>query len=151
MAYTPFDFNTAPYLGELPEIKSGAEVFDVSKYVAADAKEILVYVFISTSGGVSSRERRGVYEIFTEDKGKRYSQLMNFVVAKNDFVTNSANLWLPVLDKKEFKIVLPASWSLSGGSTVKPKKQYRNLNEAMSDFAKGDGSNYTGVFLMGYR
>lgn len=151
--YIPLDYDKAPFLGELPLRKNSAPVeYDVSSYVTPGTTQILIYAFITVKSA-DRVKKRAVYQIYTEDDSNvKYSQLMNTAFPENDFVMNSANLWLPVFGKKKFTIRIPDSWStLDVSSEGRKDKQYKNLDEAMRDYVTGDDSIYTGVFLLGYR
>ena len=136
MSYQPFDYDEAPFLGELPNYKHGFLACDVSRYVPRDAKEILIYAFITVKTSDRKMER-AVYQIYTEDdRGKRYSQLMNTAFPRDDFVMNSANLWLPVFGRKEFYIRIPDSWTTSSKEKeikLSEGRRFANLDEAMRD------------------
>ena len=56
---------TQNFLGNLPTSNEGGE--PVKFEVDVNAKQILVYAFISTHDVISSTFQRGYYEIFTKD------------------------------------------------------------------------------------
>lgn len=156
MAYTPIDYEKAPFLGPLPLEKNGYSEYDLSRYVPTDTKEVLVYFYVTVREATRSYDKRAVYQIYTEDsEGNKYSQYMNVVFpTTKDFVMNSANLWLPVFDKLELKVKIPDSWSAEEEVEERSRpfrRPYSNLQEAMQDFVNGKETIFTGVILSGYR
>ena len=109
------NFSEIPWLGGLPlSVEEGIKNYDVSQYIPIDATEILIYIFVTVRNNPGTL-RRFVYVVFTEDQQQtRYSQFMNTVFTKNnDFVMNSANIWLPIYSEQKFHIYLPAEWPIS--------------------------------------
>lgn len=152
MAYTSFTtkFDEIPYLGCLPTKIGEVVTYNVSKYVPADAKEILIYLFVTVQDSPGSQTKRSVYEIFTRDASEmKYSQLMNTVFTQNDFVMNSANLWLPIFNERKLSITLPQEWSVDTGIVV--KHSFKTFTEAMKAYVRGDEKIFADVFLLGYR
>ena len=153
MAYTPIDYKDAPFLGELPLRKGGKVECDVSSFVPRGTKEILIYAFITVKSA-DRKKNRAVYQIYTEDdRGTRYTQLMNTAFPADDFVMNSANLWLPVFGKKEFHVSIPDSWitpTIEEDLPYRPRR-FRNLDQVMKEYVTGNEDIYTGLFLLGYR
>lgn len=151
-AYTSFSLDTAPYLGPLPLHEHELAEYDLSPFIAAGATEILVYAFITVKS--AEREKpRAVYDIYTtDDSGNRYSQFMNVAFPEDDFVVNSANLYLPIISSKQLHIEIPSAWSANYDNISKKVQahSYKNLNEAMQDYMNGDEAIYSGVFLLGY-
>lgn len=148
------DFCKTPSLGCLPlNPSTDPTVYDVSNFVPENATEILIYLFITVRNNPEGVTRRSVYEVYTEDcAGRRYSQLMNVVFTKdNDFVMNSANLWLPLHGRKLF-IRLPSEWAVPPPNPIKESgKTHSNLAEAMKDFTQESQDIFNEVFLLGYR
>ena len=146
------DFFQTPWLGKLPlSSKDPPVCYDVSKYVPPNATEILIYIFV-TVREAKGPLRRSVYDVYTQDMaGRHYSQLMNMVFTKDDdFVMNSANLWLPLHEQK-FYIRLPGEWTIPEPRLPQSQKTYKNLAEAMKAFTTGTDDIFTDVFLLGYR
>ncbi len=131
--------------------KGGVIKCDVSQYVPSSAKEILVYVFL-TSKHADRRKPRAVYEIYTEDNsGRKYPQLMNAAFPENDFVMNSANLWLPLFNKIEFGIRIPDTWATASFESAESPRNFMNLEEAMKQYVTSAEEIFTGIFLLGYK
>lgn len=94
------------------------------------AKEVLVYVFVTTSG--EGEFQRGYYEISTSNKGKQFTQFLNVAVGQGIAAVNSANIWLPVGEGKlAVKLVHP--------------------DDAKKSIAGTSGEDWSGVFVIGYR
>ena len=149
--YVPFDYDNAKFLMTLPLRKNQLSKADVSEYVPSTAKEILVYLYI-TSKTADRIHKRAVYEIYTEDSGTKYTQLMNAAFPENDYVMNSANLWLPLVgDKKVVHVNIPGAWSTAECLGQEKVRSYKSLNDAMKSYTEGKEDIYTGVFLMGYK
>lgn len=157
--YTPFPYEEAPFLGELPlKVKEEVEyaLTDIPSLPAGKKiNEVLVYIYITVKSATRTKTR-AVYQIYSENTGLEYSQLMNTAFPEDDFVMNSANLWLPTFGKKKedikFKIRIPDGWCTNDTPISEPNsKKYKNLHDAMKDYVKGTDSIYTGVFLLGYR
>lgn len=157
MAYVSLtnDFTQTPWLGELPLYKGERETYKLDQHVPPGTKEVLVYIYVTVRETSRSEDKRAVYEIYSEDAGGcKYSQFMNVVfTTSKDFVMNSANMWLPVFDKKEITISIPDAWSAEedGGKAVRSQRRFRNLDEAMRSYAADDDTIFTGVNLLGYR
>ena len=150
--YVPFDYDNAKYLMSLPLVKGKLCEADVSEYVPSTAKDILVYLFL-TFKTADRTHKRAVYEIYTQDNsGTKYTQLMNAAFPENDFVMNSANLWLPLVgDKKVVYIRIPDTWTSNSSLGKENVRSYKCLNDAMKSYAQGGEDIFTGVFLMGYK
>ena len=122
-------------LGTLPEFPDKMTTYDLLKdleggQVPSTAKEVLVYVFVTTSG--EGEFQRGYYEISTSNKGKRFTQYLNVAVGQGIAAVNSANLWLPVGEGKlAVKLVHP--------------------DDAKKSIAGARGEDWSGVFVIGYR
>ena len=57
------DFYKTPWLGKLPlSVKEGTKTYDVSKYVPANATEILVYLFVTVCDSKGPTVKRSVYD-----------------------------------------------------------------------------------------
>lgn len=87
-------------LGALPEYHEQVETYDlkVGGQVPGEAKEVLVYAFVTTNG--EGEFQRGYYEISTSIAGQDYTQYMNVATGQGVKAVNSANLWLPMGDGK---------------------------------------------------
>lgn len=97
MAYVPVNIS----MGSLPEYDDELKSYDLLSEgkVPAEAKEVLVYTFV-TSHGDRKDFHRGYYEISTSEGEKNYPQFMNVAVGPKMMAVNSSNLWLPVGDGK---------------------------------------------------
>ena len=119
-------------LGTLPEFPDQAAFYDlqVGGKVLSTAKEVLVYVFVTTSG--EGEFQRGYYEISTSRGGKHFTQFMNVAVGQGVTAINSANMWLPIGEGKlAVKLVHP--------------------DDAKKSIASKTGEDWSGVFVIGYR
>lgn len=119
-------------LGTLPEFPDKITTYDLKSggQVPSTAKEVLVYVFVTTSG--EGEFQRGYYEISTSNKGKQYTQFLNVAVGQGIAAVNSANIWLPVGEGKlAVKLVHP--------------------DDAKKSIAGTSGEDWSGVFVIGYR
>lgn len=119
-------------LGTLPEFPDKKESYDlkVGGDIPSTAKEVLVYVFVTTTG--EGEFQRGYYEISTSKGDKQFTQYLNVAVGQGIAAVNSANLWLPVCDGKlAVKLVHP--------------------DDAKKSIAGKSGEDWSGVFAIGYR
>lgn len=119
-------------LGTLPEFPDKVESYDlkVGGQVPSTAKEVLVYVFVTTTG--EGEFQRGYYEISTSKGGKQFTQFLNVAVGQGVAAVNSANLWLPVGDGKlAVKLTHP--------------------DDAKKSIASKGGEDWSGVFVIGHR
>lgn len=87
-------------LGALPEFHEQEQTYDLKcgGQVPGEAKEVLVYTFVTTNG--EGEFQRGYYEISTSIADKEYTQYMNVATGQGVKAVNSANLWLPMGDGK---------------------------------------------------
>ena len=83
-------------MGSLPEFHDELKSYDLK--VPAEAKEVLIYTFVTTCG--EGDFQRGYYEIYTTQDGKEFAQYMNVATGQGVKAVNSANLWFPVGDGK---------------------------------------------------
>lgn len=83
-------------MGSLPEFHDELKSYDLN--VPAEAKEVLIYTFVTTCG--EGDFQRGYYEIYTTQDGKEFAQYMNVATGQGVKAVNSANLWFPVGDGK---------------------------------------------------
>lgn len=119
-------------LGTLPEFPDQVVSYDlkVGGQVPSTAKEVLVYLFVTTSG--AGEFQRGYYDIYTSKGDKHFSQFMNVAVGQGVTAINSANIWLPIGDGKlAVKLVHP--------------------DDAKKSIAGKTGEDWSGVFVIGYR
>ena len=119
-------------LGTLPEFPDKERKYDLIEggQVPSTAKEVLVYVFVTTSG--EGEFQRGYYEISTSNKGKHFTQYLNVAVGQGIAAVNSANLWLPVGEGKlAVKLVHP--------------------DDAKKSIAGTSGEDWSGVFVIGHK
>ena len=95
------------YLGELPAFDQEVKVYNLlhGNQVPADAKEVLVYTFI-TSIGEGYSVQRGYYAIYTSDSDKVFQQYMNVATGQGVNIVNSANLWVLVTPDKSLTVKL---------------------------------------------
>lgn len=122
-------------LGTLPEFPDEVTSYDLKEggQVPGTAKEVLVYMFVTTSG--EGEFQRGYYEISTSNGGKQFTQYMNVAIGQGVKAVNSANVWLPIGEGKlAVKLVHPddAKKSIAGKSGEQNK-------------------DWSGVFVIGYR
>ena len=108
--------------------------FDLPE-IPAEAKEVLVYTFMTTIGDGSFQ--RGYYEIFTSGGGKDFKQYMNVATGDGINIVNSINAWFPVKDKRELKVKLYHPMSL------KSKKKHIA--------GKLEPRDWSDVYIIGYR
>ena len=108
--------------------------FDLPE-IPAEAKEVLVYTFMTTIGNGSFQ--RGYYEIFTSGGGKDFKQYMNVATGDGINIVNSINAWFPVKDKRELKVKLYHPMSL------KSKKKHIA--------GKLEPRDWSDVYIIGYR
>ena len=123
---------TQVLLGTLPEFPDQVTSYDlkVGGEVPGTAKEVLVYVFVTTSG--EGEFQRGYYEISTNKGDKHFTQFLNVAVGQGVAAVNSANMWLPVGDGKlAVKLVHP--------------------DDAKKSIAGKSGEDWSGVFVIGHR
>ena len=119
-------------LGTFPEFPDKVESYNlgVGGQVPTTAKEVLLYVFVTTSG--DGEFQRGYYEISTSKGAKQFTQYLNVAVGQDIVAVNSANLWLPVGDGKlQVKLVHP--------------------DDAKKSIASKSGEDWSGVFVIGHR
>ncbi len=152
--YTPIPFDEIIGLGDLPKTAENIIEYCLPEQVPADAKEVLLYLFVTTQT-IAGDAKRGFYEVFTKDSDStQYSQYMNVVFAKDDVTINSANMWLPIFKEKKVYIRIPALYDLKTSATplvpcMKPAKiTFCTLKEAVAACGK---TMVSGVFVTGYR
>lgn len=119
-------------LGTLPDLPDKVITYDLKgvTQVPSTAKEILVYVFVTTSG--EGEFQRGYYEISTSNNGKKFTQFLNVAIGQGVAAVNSANLWLPIGEGKlTVKLVHP--------------------EDAKKSIAGTSGEDWSGVFVIGQR
>jgi hypothetical protein len=123
------------------------------------AKEVLVYLFFSTRDSTLPDTARSYYEIYTKNNdifdAPKYKQYMNVIFTKNDYVMNSANLWLPLFPDKKLTVHLHPDMRWPEGYNTKGAKriQHKNLKEAMDDLAncKDPKQIFAEMFVIGYK
>ena len=133
-AYVPVQIE----LGPLPEYDDEQKEYDLTGTgVPTEAKEILVYTFV-TAKSVRGEFHRGYYEISTTDGvGTQYKQYMNVATGQWITVLNSANLWLPLGGDGKLTATLKCADCEKGIKSIKGDTPVR-----------GEWSN---VFIIGYR
>lgn len=97
-----------PTLGKLPEYHETSVTYSLKEVVPAEAKEVLVYIFV-TSTTEGDHFQRGFYEIYTANPKVNepdFKQYMNVATGPNVTIVNSVNLWFPMPLDKELKIKL---------------------------------------------
>ena len=157
------DFLNTPYIGTLPDDDSEIRHYNI-KQILIDAgvpdpskvSEVLVYGFFTGLAGESPKLNtiRAVYEIYTTPglSTTHYSQLMNATFNQPDTVINSANLWIPYTIDGVLYARIPAQWITPGPRDIpRSKKTYKNLDEAMKAYAKGEETIFKDLYLLGYR
>ena len=131
-AYIPVEI----HLGELPEFHEQEIEYPLSG-VPTEAKEILVYTFVTVKGS-SGPFQRGYFVISTADGVNEYKQYMNVATGDGITVLNSANLWLPMgADGKLTAKLICAECGEEGNRSI-----------------KGDtpvSGEWSDVFIIGYR
>lgn len=148
---------TQNFLGNLPTSNEGGE--PVKFEVDVNAKQILVYAFISTHDVISSTFQRGYYEIFTKDDlNNEFKYYMNvcFGGGAGDTAINSGNFWLPYGPNYQRGVFIRLV--LDGEGDVKPKKPPKSLAgksvaAVLQEHSKQSDTEpeaiYSGVFLTG--
>lgn len=158
------DFLKTPYIGSLPDNDKETMRYNI-KQILIDAGvsdpsqvgEILVYGFFTGLAGAKPTlcTIRAVYEIYTKPdptSEDHYSQLMNATFNQPDTVINSANLWIPYTSEGILYARIPAQWITPGATDIpRSKKTYKNLDEAMKAYAKGEETTFKDLYLLGYR
>ena len=134
--YTPL----CKAMGSLPEFPEDEKVYNVrvDGGVPVEAKEVFVYVFVTTHG--EGEFQRGYYEMSTNLllEGKdvtppRFTQYMNVATGQGMMAVNSANMWFPVgAGQLTVKLVHPA-------------------DSKKSIAGKTQDKDWSGVFVIGYR
>ena len=122
------------YLGAMPEFHDELKSYDlkVKGNIPAEAKEVLVYVFVTTHG--DGNFQRGYYEMFTHQRGTKFTQFLNVATGQGVMAVNSANLWFPVGDGKlDLKLIHSSDRKRS----IAGKRE--------------DDNEWSGVFVIGYR
>ena len=103
--YTPL----CKLIGSLPEFPEETKVFNlVDGGVPQEAKEVFVYVFVTTHG--EGEFQRGYYEMYTRQLGgPALTQYMNVATGQGMMAVNSANMWFPAgTGQLTVKLVHPA-------------------------------------------
>lgn len=118
-------------LGKLPAFDQEEKVYNLQ--VPADAKEVLIYTFITSLG--EGDFQRGYYEIYTSDGDNVFKQYMNVATGQDVNIVNSANLWVPMPPDKVLRVKLYHPTS--------EKKHIAGKHAARQDWSD--------VFLIGYR
>ena len=161
------DFLNTPYIGTLPENDKEPMHYDI-RQILIDAgvsdpskvSEILVYGFFTGLASANPKlcTIRAVYEIYTKPAPSagaaeaHYSQLMNATFNQLDTVINSANLWIPYTSEGVLYARIPAHWITPGAKDIpRPRRKYKNLDEAMKAYAKGEETTFKDLYLLGYR
>ena len=157
MAYTPI---ADPPVYDLIIPPSVDQTYDLSKYpnasqrtlVPPEAKEVLIYFYVSVRDSkMSSATQRGFYEFTTYDGAKSYTQYMNVIFTKNDYVMNSENIWLPVGEAKTLNVKLN-TYAWSTANQLKKPVTHTNLKEFKEHIARGESNDlYAEFFVIGYR
>lgn len=134
-AWTPVEV----YLGNLPAFDQEEKVYNLlqGNQVPRDAKEVLVYTFI-TSIGEGESVQRGYYAIYTNDGDKVFKQYMNVATGQGVNIVNSANLWVPMSPDKSMTVKLCHS-----------KCSESENNHIAGKLAASQ--DWSSVFVIGYR
>ena len=143
----PLDPNDAQnYLGRLPTMKWGQVTLTIPDTVPKDAKNWLIYAFVTVIGP-TDQFGRGYYSFSSTDKAnsRTYQRFMN-VGFFNDSTINSTNFCIPANTTGQIVISL-------NGVGITPKKRQedmekRGLNQLMQD--KSGDRIVTGAFVVGY-
>lgn len=122
-------------LGGLPAFDQEEKVYKLQ--VPADAKEVLIYTFV-TSIGEGDSIQRGYYAISTSDGPTVFEQYMNVATGQGVNIVNSANLWVPVTSDKSLTVKLHHS------TCSKSEKKHIAGKLAASQ-------DWSSVFVIGYR
>ncbi|CAB4037418.1 Hypothetical predicted protein [Paramuricea clavata] len=147
MAYTPIEC----YLGDLPDTSGSccAKEYGLPGDVAVTAKEILVYLWVTTKG--DEQFHRYYYQIETSDGKHSYPQFMN-VAATEDIVLNSSNLWLPVFkDQRKVKVTLTDAEKSDKSKKGKCIAHKRRIKQRRNDGTEEDIDAHSQIFVIGYR
>lgn len=158
MSYTPID--NPPVFDLIHDPVVGEKTYDLSKYpdepsvtlVPPEAKEVLLYFFVSIRDNkMASGVQRGFYEFITKDGETEYTQYMNVIFTKDDYVMNSENIWAPIGAVKQLTVKLNAyPWPTA--KDVKKTTTHKSLKEFKENIAKGEIKDiYAEFFVIGYR
>lgn len=123
-------------LGKLPAFHKVEIDYDLGQ-VPAEAKEVLIYTFI-TSHDADGAVERGFFEISTSDGGKQFKQYMNVATGKDVTIVNSVNVWLPMPKDKVLKVKL-----------YHPRSDKSEKKSIAGKLA--DSNEWSDVFIIGYR
>ena len=163
MAYIPIP---NPPLYHLVIPPSVDQTYDLSKYppsedpnaphgtlIPPEAKEVLIYFFVSVRDStMSSATQRGFYEFTTYDEAASYTQYMNVIFTKNDYVMNSENIWLPIGEVKALNVKLNTFVWPTALQLKKPAATYTTLKEFKEHIASDVKNDiYAEFFVIGYR
>ena len=158
MSYTPID--NPPVFDLIYDPVVGEKTYDLSKYpnepsvtlVPPEAKEVLLYFFVSIRDNkMASGVQRGFYEFITKDGETEYTQYMNVIFTKDDYVMNSENIWVPIGAVKELTVKL-TTFSWSTAQYLKKTTTHKSLKEFKENIAKGEINDiYAEFFVIGYR
>lgn len=158
MAYTPIANPPIFSLIHDPMIKE--KTYDLSTYpndpsitlVPPEAKEVLLYFFVSIRDNeMASNVVRGFYEFITSDGVTNYTQYMNVIFTKDDYVMNSENIWAPIGDVKQLTVKLH-SYQWPTAKDVKKTVTHQTLKEFKEHIVKGEDTDiYAQFFVIGYR
>ena len=121
-------------LGALPSC-SGATAYELQG-IPPDAKEVLIYTFITTKGE-GGEFQRGWYEFSTDDGTTEFKQYMNVATGQGVNIVNSANMWFPV----------PPNYTL----TVKLDLMQDGNKHIAGKLAASQPDDWSKVFIIGYR
>lgn len=122
------------YLGKLPAFDQEEQAYNLQ--VPANAKEVLIYTFITSIG--EGDFQRGYYEIYTSDDNKVFKQYMNVATGQGVNIVNSANLWVPMPADKVLRVKLHHPTS--------PTSEKKHIAGKLA--ARQDWSD---VFVIGFR
>lgn len=130
--YVPF----LAHLGDLPEFPDQGTTYDLKSngQVPPDAKEVFIYVFVTTRG--EGNFQRGYYKLFTSKAEKQFKQFMNVATGQGVMAVNSANLWFPMGD---------------GKLNVTLKHDSNDKKRSIAGKTTQQHTEWSGVFVIGYR
>lgn len=133
VAWTPVQVE----LGRLPS-SNGTMQYKLLE-IPPDAKEVLIYTFI-TSKGEGGEFQRGWYEFSTSDGTKEFKQYMNVATGEGINIVNSANMWFPVPPDKVLKVKL--DFGIGKPSIAK---------HMAGGLAASQPEDWSNLFIIGYR
>ena len=132
-------------MGALPEFPGQIITYDlrVSGGIPAEAKEVFVYLFVTTHG--EGEFERGYYDIATSKQvgsGKKvnFAQYMNVATGQGIAAVNSANMWFPVTEDGILTVKL-----------IHAGDEKKSIAAKMASGKKDVLGNWSEVFVIGYR